>query len=171
MPSILPLPTGPTEVVIVPTNPATPTIGVPMTGPRGPQGATGVTGAVAAFAVQIALMDPVGPALVIRSGMAYYRVNAVINGLRLLSVALHVTTPSSSGSPAFQIHNDTKGWDLLSTPVSVDPAESDSVTASIPAVIDISSYHDVVSTADELRVDCIAAGVGTKGAIIDLTFG
>ena len=40
-------------------------------------------------------------------------------------------------------------------------------TAAAAAVIDTYSSHDVVATAQELRIDCDVAGTGAQGAIVE----
>lgn len=158
----------PSALSVVVTEPPTLLVGSATFGPRGPAGATGP---VASYVVQIAVTDPNGPPLTLGVGKAYYRINAAINGKKLQAVSMHVTTASSSGTPAFQIVNATQGRNLLSTVLTCDASEKDSITAAVQPVIDTASGHDVVSTGDELRLDCTGTGSGTRGVIIDLTFG
>jgi hypothetical protein len=127
---------------------------------------------VSSYVAQIDVTDPnASLSLQVGNGKAYYRINSLINGLKLTAVAMHVTTVSTSGLPSFQIYNVTQSRNMLTTVVSCDATEKDSSTAATAAVIDTASSHDVVSTGDELRLDCTVAGTGTKGVIIDLTFG
>jgi hypothetical protein len=118
--------------------------------------------------VQIQVSDPNGSALTTGDGKAYFRVNSDLNGWILTGVAAHVTTASSSGTPTVQIHNVTDAVDMLSTALTIDASEKDSSTAATAAVINAS--NDDVATGDELRIDVDAAGTGTKGLIVELTF-
>jgi len=113
--------------------------------------------------------DPNGDALTTGDGKAYVRINSVLNGLNLVAVAAHVTTVSSSGTPTVQIHNVTDAADMLSTLLTIDANEKDSKDATAAAVIN--TGVDDVATGDELRVDVDVAGTGTKGLIVELTFG
>src|SRR5690606_16625741 len=101
-------------------------------------------------------------------GKNFYRIPATLNGWRIVAVAAHVTTASSSGAPAFQIHNVTESVDVLSTALTIDPNEKDASTAATPAAINTS--NNTVATGDELRFDCDTAGTGTKGASVEVTF-
>lgn len=120
------------------------------------------------FIVTLQCSDPNGAALTTGDGKQYWRVPAALNGFNLVSVALHVTTASTSGLPTFQIHNVTQAADMLTTKVSCDANEKDSSTATTAAVID--AGNDDVATGDELRCDCDIAGTGTKGAMVELGF-
>lgn len=120
--------------------------------------------------VQWQATDPAGAALTTGDGKAYFRTPVAFNGLKLSAITATVTTASTSGIPTFQIANVTQGWDMLSTKVTIDANETDSSTAATPAVIDTSSSHDTLTSADLLRLDCDVAGTGTKGVIISMTF-
>lgn len=132
-------------------------------------GTTGAAGDPGGKTVSLLVSDPNGVAVTNGDGQAYYRIPAVLNGLDLTAVGMHVTTASTSGIPTVQIHNVTDGNDMLSTKLTVDANEKDSTTATTAAVID-TNYDDVV-TGDELRIDVDVAGTGTKGLIVDMTFG
>lgn len=120
--------------------------------------------------MQILVTDPNGSALTTGDGKAYARVNTLLNGMTFTAVAAQVSTVSSSGLPTIQVANITKGWDMLTTPVTIDANEVDSSTAATPAVIDTAVSHDIINTADQLRVDIDGAGTGAKGLIVELTF-
>lgn len=117
--------------------------------------------------VTIQVTDPNGAVLAVGDGQAYYRVPAVLNNYNLVSIAMHVTTVSTSGTPTVQLANVTDAVDMLSTKVTVDANEKDSSTA-VAAVID--TTKDDVQTGDELRIDVDVAGTGTKGLIVELGF-
>jgi hypothetical protein len=94
----------------------------------------------------------------------------VLNGKTLSAVAMAVTTASSSGIPTFNIFNLRGSFNMLSTALTIDANETDSSTAATAAVIDTASSHNIVNTADQLRIDCSVAGTGTLGVMIELTF-
>lgn len=102
------------------------------------------------------------------NGIAHFTVPIEFNGMNLVSVGAHVYTVSSSGLPNFMIHNLTDASDMLSTAITIDATESDSSTALTPAVIN--AAEDDVVTGDIIRLDCDAAGTGTKGMEIRLGF-
>lgn len=118
--------------------------------------------------VQVLVTDPNGSALTTGDGKMYVRINSVLNGYNLVAVAASVTTVSSSGIPTFQIANVTDAVDMLSTKLTIDANEYDSMTAAAAAVID--ATKDDVATGDQLRIDCDVAGTGAKGVVVDLTF-
>jgi len=101
-------------------------------------------------------------------GKTHFTVPIELNGMNLVSVGAHVYTASSGGVPNFQIHNATSGANMLSTAITIDVSENDSITAGAPAVID--TDKDGVATGTVLRFDCDIAGTGTKGMEIRLGF-
>jgi hypothetical protein len=120
--------------------------------------------------VQVQVSDPNGSAIVVQNGLAYFRVNSVLNNKTLTAVAMAATTASTSGLPTFNINNTRGPWNMLTTALTLDANEKDSSTAATAAVIDTASSHNIVQTADQLRFDCTVAGTGTKGIMIELTF-
>jgi hypothetical protein len=95
----------------------------------------------------------------------------LLNNKTLTAIAGAVTTQSTSGLPTFNVYNLRGGWNMLTTALTIDANETDSSTATTAAVIDTASSHNVVTTADQLRIDCSVNGTGTKGVIIEMTFG
>jgi hypothetical protein len=119
--------------------------------------------------VQI-VVDAPDTALTVAEAKAVFRVPSTLTGKHLTGVAAHVCTVSSSGAPAIQVRSITGSYDMLSTALTIDASEKDSATAATAAVIDTASSHDVVTTADEIAIDCDTAGTGTKGLIVELQF-
>ncbi|MFW5902603.1 MAG: hypothetical protein ACOCTT_01810 [archaeon] len=95
-------------------------------------------------------------------------VPADLDGKELVDADAHVFTASSSGDPAIQIHNATDDVDMLSTKITIDEGDKDSVNASTQPSIDTS--NDDVSEADEIRIDVDEAGTDTTGLEIRLSF-
>jgi hypothetical protein len=101
-------------------------------------------------------------------GKYYWVVPANLAGYDLIDADAHVYTASSDGTPTVQIHNLTDTADMLSTLITVDATEYDSLTAAAPPVVD--GGHDDVANGDVLRIDVDVAGTGTKGLEIRLGF-
>lgn len=106
--------------------------------------------------------------LSVSDGLGYYIVPSELDGMDLVECHAHVFTVSSSGIPTFQIHNLTNAEDVLSTKLTVDVGEKDSLTAATAAVINPTKNN--VAHGDELRFDCDIAGTGTEGWQIRLKF-
>lgn len=106
-------------------------------------------------------------ALTTGDGKMYFVIPAGLDGMNLVTIAAHVFTASSSGTPTIMIHNKTDAVDMLSTAITIDANELDSKDAATPPVID--TANDDVSEGDELRIDVDAAGTGTAG--LEVRFG
>ncbi len=103
------------------------------------------------------------------SDVAYFRVPEIMNGYVLKSVAAHCQTSSSSGTPTFTVTNSTRSLNMLSTNLTLDVSETDSLTATTQAVIN--TANDDVFTGNWIAVACTVAGTGVTFATIELTFG
>lgn len=75
-----------------------------------------------------------------------------------------VDTVSSSGLP--QINIKKNGTTIFSTNLTIDASEKTSVTAATPCVL--SSSPTSFADDDEVTIDIVAAGTGTKGLIVTL---
>tara|TARA_Y100000593_G_scaffold25220_1_gene50390 strand:- start:595 stop:1932 length:1338 start_codon:yes stop_codon:yes gene_type:complete len=116
-------------------------------------------------------------ALTTGDGKAYLRIPTDLNGMDLVQVGAQVgSTQASYGTPTVQLTRlraATAGGarsaaDMLSTEITIDANEWDSIDASTSAVIDTS--NDDVETGDLIRVDVDSAGTGTKGLFVSLGF-
>jgi hypothetical protein len=126
----------------------------------------GLAGSV--FGVRVVeIMLNAGTALA-TTDKAYFRIPACMNGMKLISVAGHNGTASSSGNPTFTVKNGATS--MLSTNLTIDATEADSSTAATAAVIDTASAHDVVATGNWVEVACSGAGTGTLYAVVELGF-
>jgi hypothetical protein len=76
----------------------------------------------------------------------------------------NVNTVSSSGLPEFNIKKN--GTTIFSTNLTIDASEKTSATAATPAVL--SGGSTTWADDDEVTVDIVTAGTGTKGAKITL---
>jgi len=125
--------------------------------------------------VAILASDPLGDAITTGDGKVCFRVPPELNGMNLVAVGAQVSTVSSSGVPTFQVRRSRRtnattrtDADMLSTALTIDASEFDSVDAATPAVINTS--NDDVQTGDMIYIDFDVAGTGTKGVSIDLSF-
>lgn len=125
--------------------------------------------------VNILVSDPTGSAITTGDGKACFRVPSVMNGWNLVTVSGSLSTVSSSGLPTFQIRRSRRSTattrtdaDMLSTKLSIDASEFDSVDATTAVVID--TANDDVNTGDMIYIDIDVAGTGAKGLVAELTF-
>ena len=75
---------------------------------------------------------------------------------------------SSSGLPLIQIHNLTDTADMLGTLITIKVGEFNSYTADARSAVNAAAEN--VATGDRFRVDVDAAGTGTDGLDIIMTF-
>lgn len=118
--------------------------------------------------IGILVSDPLGSDLTTGDGKAYVRIPSTMNGFDLVAVAAHVSTASTSGAVTVQVRNVTQAADMLSTRITIDQSEKDTLTAATPAVID--TGNDDVATGDEVAIDVDGAGTGVKGLFVELQF-
>jgi hypothetical protein len=106
-------------------------------------------------------------ALTTGDGKGSFVVPPELHGMRLVSCGAHVFTVSTSGLPTIQLRKNAS-TDLLSTRITIDANETDSVVAATPAVI--STGIAGVVTADEIYIDVDVAGTGAKGLEVRMGF-
>jgi hypothetical protein len=105
-------------------------------------------------------------ALAAGDGIYIFVVPSTMHGMNLTGVGAHVFTVSSSGKPTYQLYHVRHGQDILTTELTIDANEKDSVTASVAPVI--STLYDDLQEGDEIRIDVDVAGTGTLGSQIRL---
>jgi hypothetical protein len=117
--------------------------------------------------------------LVVTDGLTYWRIPHVFDGwfvkgieACLLVPNIHITEKvtlqlARGRKPgATSVHT----WnDVLSTRLTIDKDEYDSLDAATQPVID-SSYDDLLE-GDLLRLDCDVIGIGASGLIVDVIIG
>lgn len=96
----------------------------------------------------------------------YVRIPAFMNGWKLTLVAAMVKAASSSGIPTFTVKDGTTS--MLTTNITIDQGEYDTMTAAVPAVID--GTHNTVATGDQIETACSVSGTGVTFAQVELTF-
>jgi hypothetical protein len=143
--------------------------GIGPQGNQGSQGDQGFQGSIGATyrAISIKLVSDT-EVMTTGDGKWIYVIPPALNGLNITNVVASCTTVSSSGLPSFALYNLTDSQDILSTNVTIDENEYTSATATTAKVINTS--YDDVATGDRIRIDCDAAGTGTKGVQIDIEF-
>jgi hypothetical protein len=97
-----------------------------------------------------------------------FTVPLILNGMDLVQAEAAIYGVSSSGLPLIQIHNLTDTADMLSTLITIKVGEFNSYTADARSVVN--SAGENVATGDRFRIDVDAAGTGTDGLDIILTF-
>lgn len=75
---------------------------------------------------------------------------------------------TGTGTSTVQIRNVTQGWDMLSTPITIDSTEATSLTAAAPPTID--TAKDDLALGDKIVVDIDGIGTGAQGLVVELTF-
>lgn len=103
-------------------------------------------------------------------GKAHFLIPDVMAGMNLVRVVAFCTTVSSSGLPSVALRRERSGSavDMLSTTATIDVSEKTSLTAATAPVINTS--NDDVAEGDIIYADVDAAGTGTKGLGVALTF-
>ena len=102
-------------------------------------------------------------------GIAFFRIPPKLNGYNLVSVAACVYTAGTTGTTDIQIRNKTDSQDMLSTKITIDSGETDTLTAATAAVINTS--YDDVATGDLIAIDVDAISTTpAKGLYVELVF-
>ena len=110
--------------------------------------------------------DGIGPA--VGAGITHVVIASSLNGKNLSSANAHVYTVGTGVSISnVQIHNITTGYNMLSTPITIDLNEKDSSTAATPPVI---GGQNDVSTGDVIRIDVDAVATNTLGLEVRMVF-
>jgi hypothetical protein len=118
-------------------------------------------------AVQLKIFDD-ATAVATGNGKLIFCIPPELNGMNLVDADAYVTTVSSSGAPTIMIRNVTDAQDMLSTAITIDANETTSYTAATQPVIN--TTYDDVATGDLIAIDVDAAGTGTKGLGVLLSF-
>jgi hypothetical protein len=98
------------------------------------------------------------------NGSAYFTVPISFNGWNITAVGASVYTVSSSGNVTFGFYNLETGVSILSTNITINSSNLTSYNATTPAVIN--PANNTLFTGQQIRIDIITAGTGTKGADI-----
>lgn len=98
-------------------------------------------------------------------GIARIVIPSTFDGLRLNTVGGHVYTAATGSTTNIQVHNQTKGVDMLTTLLTIDAGENDSKDAVTPPVIGANS---LVDEFDVIRFDIDQVGSGTAALGLEL---
>jgi len=108
------------------------------------------------------MLDFMGYSSVVADGDGMrFAIPGDLSGFNLVSCGAHVFTPPTSGVMQIRISNITAASEVLTSNLTIDATESDTVTAASQAVID--TGEDDVQTGVELRVYASDAASGAKG--------
>lgn len=125
--------------------------------------------------VGVLVSDPGGDAITTGNGKAGFRIASPLNGYNLVGVASNLGTVSSSGAVTVMVRRSRRSSatartdaDMLSTAITIDASEFDTVDAATAAVINTS--NDDVVTGDHIYIDIDGAGTGAKGLYVELIF-
>jgi hypothetical protein len=98
-------------------------------------------------------------------GIARVVLPSNFGGLVLQNAGAHVYTPATGSTTNVQIHNETKGVDMLSTLIQIDAGENDTSTSATPPVI---GPNKEVSALDVIRFDIDQIGSGSAANGLEL---
>lgn len=102
-------------------------------------------------------------------GIARLVLPSNFDNLKLREIGGHVYTAGVGSTTDVQVHNETKGFDMLSTKLTIDAGENDSSNAATPAVID--GTKNTVNNGDVLRFDIDQIGSTTAAKGLELRLG
>ena len=115
------------------------------------------------------ILDFMGYSSVVADGDGFrFAIPGDLNGFNLVSCGAHVQTAPTSDVMKIYISNITTASQMLTSVMTIDTNEQDTVTAASQVVID--ATEDYVSTADEIRVYASEAASGAKGLSFRLGF-
>jgi len=102
----------------------------------------------------------------VADGVARIVLPSNFDQLVLKKVGAHVYTPATGSTTIVQIHNETRGVDMLSTRIEIDAGENDTNTSATPPVINPSNWR--VYNGDVLRFDIDQIGSSTAALGLEL---
>lgn len=105
------------------------------------------------------------------AGDKFWRVPSTFDGMNLVAVAAHVQTAGTTGTTDVQIARTRAGStvDMLSTKLTIDSGEVDTMTAAAAAVIN--AANDDVATGDRIRIATTAVSTtAPKGLLVEMQF-
>lgn len=124
------------------------------------------------FAYLYALRDEVvfvplnGATALVSGDKAYFRIPAKLNGGLIVAVAAACKDASTAGDVELTIKNGATA--VLTTNITLDQGETDTLTAAVPAVID--TDEDDVATGDFIEISVVSEGTGVTYCGVEITF-
>jgi hypothetical protein len=107
-----------------------------------------------------------GSVPLVNGDVQYQRVPAKFDGGTIVAVAAACHDPSTNGAVVITIKNGATT--ILSTNITLDQGISDTLNATVPAVID--TAHDDVEEGDLLEISVVSAGTGVTFCGVEITF-
>lgn len=104
-----------------------------------------------------------GATALVTGDKAYWRVPAKFNGGTLAAVAAACKAASTSGAVGLMVKNGATA--MLSTGITLDQNETDTLTAAIPAVISVPA----LATGNLIEISVTSAGTGVTYCGVELT--
>jgi hypothetical protein len=115
----------------------------------------------------VSIWIPLNGATALTTGdKAYLRIPAKLNGGVLSAVAAACKVGSSSGVVTLLVKNGATS--MLTTNITLDETETDTLTALTAAVID--AANDDIATGNLIEISCSGAGTGVTYCGVELTF-
>jgi hypothetical protein len=111
-----------------------------------------------------------GPEPLTTNDKGYARIPAKLNGGSLVAIAAMCVGASSSGAITLNVKKSTGGGaytTMLSTNITIDEGETDTLTAGVPGTIGASN---TVATGDHIEVSVVDAGTGVTYCLAELVF-
>lgn len=135
------------------------------------QGIADLAAAAAEDVVTILVSDPNGDAITTGDGKAYYPVPSTLDGRFLVDARAVLDSAGTGGGFLCQLRRKRSGVDadMLSTRISIDSGENDSLDAATPPAID--DANDGVATGDRIYIDVDGVPTGGKGLTVEMQFG
>ena len=103
-------------------------------------------------------------------GKGHFRVPIILNNMNMIFCSATCITAGTTGTMGIQLRNKTTGYDILSTPITIDSGETDSITAETPAIINPTYKKVNTGNLIEINVDTIHT-TAAKGLIVVMEFG
>lgn len=119
----------------------------------------------------VLLTDPGAAITSPGNSKAFIRIPIDLNGMSLIAAGASCSAPASAGVTTIQYRRVRAGSadvDMLSTPLTLDTGEIDTITAAVPAVIN--AANDLVQTGDQIHFDIDSVGTGALGIFVSFTF-
>lgn len=118
----------------------------------------------------VLLGDPQGQVFAPGATKAIVRIPPELNGMSLTSVGACCTTAGATGTTSIQFRRVRSGGsvDMLSTSITIEAGETDSLTAATQAVINAANRG--VQSGDQIHFDVSSVGAGALGVFVSFTF-
>jgi hypothetical protein len=109
----------------------------------------------------------------VENGAFRFSIHRSLNATKITHVAAFNGT-AGSGPTTVQISNQTRGFDILEVPITIDSGEYDSETAGTQPQIDTggdpANPRNKVYTSDRIWIDTDAVAAGSKGLGVYIQF-